>query len=273
MTPLTPRSVAPGWVRRWGMQSADLWRRSPVAIGTCTAAFAGFTAVVPEFVLLDILVAITGTAAFFCLARALDHEPAQVGVATYRTIRTLLVPVLLLARDVFLVYFLIFFALFTVHNLLDAAVASSHILLPKPQSSVAYRALPAWIRSGARREESLIYLSFFTPVVAPLIYLTLLAGHQLVINFQVAFRAVVLNVRPSLAFMFVAWVGSAVLHATLRLFPDLWYGELLLVLYGLVYCALGTVGYLWCREMFEGIAENASHLATSPSTARAVAVS
>jgi hypothetical protein len=271
--PLTPRPVAPGWASRWRQQSADLWRRSPMTIISSTGALTAFTVVVPEFVLLDILVAITGTAAFFCLVRALDHNPLRPWTATLQLLRSVLTPTLLLARDVFLIYFLFFFALLAMHTLLDTAVASAHILLPKPHASTAYRALPGWMRSGIRREESLIYLSFFTPVIAPLIYLTLIAGHQIVVNFQVAFRAVVLNVRPSFAVMVAAWLGSAVLHATLRLFPEYWFGLLLLPIFGLVYCALGTITYLWCREMFEGIAENAAHLAGNPSSARAVAVS
>jgi hypothetical protein len=244
-----------------------------MTIISSTGALTAFTVVVPEFVLLDILVAITGTAAFFCLVRALDHNPLRPWTATLQLLRSVLTPTLLLARDVFLIYFLFFFALLAMHTLLDTAVASAHILLPKPHASTAYRALPGWMRSGIRREESLIYLSFFTPVIAPLIYLTLIAGHQIVVNFQVAFRAVVLNVRPSFAVMVAAWLGSAVLHATLRLFPEYWFGLLLLPIFGLVYCALGTITYLWCREMFEGIAENAAHLAGNPSSARAVAVS
>ena len=272
MTPLMPRPVASGWLRRWGSQGTDLWRRSPATVILGTGVFAGVATSVPEFGLLDIPVAMVGAAVIFCGSRALDHQPAQAIPALYRYLREAVVPILLLARDVFLVYFVVFFALFTLHVLLEAAVASAHLLLPESPATTAYRALPQWIRAGARREESLIYIAFFTPVIAPLVYLTLLAGNHPVANFLVAFRAVAINWKPSVAFLCASWLGSAGLHATLRLFPQEGYGAFLLVLNGLVFCALGTAAYLWCREMFEGKSENAPQGAKNSVGARATAI-
>jgi len=263
MTPLIPRQVAPGWLRRWPQQGWELWKRRPIIWFACGASFTIFNAVVPELVFTQAPFTILETTALFCVLRAIDHDSGNAWATAWGYFRHSARDIAGLTRDIFLIFLLISLVIFSLQWVSAAAAAGAHVLLPKPPTTAAYHQLPWWIRQGANQDNAIIYLSLFAPTATPLMYLTLLVGHSLLQNFLAAFQGVARNIWPATVFFAAGWLASSGLHATIRFFPMKWYGELLLALYGAAWSFLGATAYLWCREMFEGVAQNAPQTQTA----------
>jgi hypothetical protein len=253
---LRPKTIEPGWARRWTRQSLDLFRRAPGLAVSVTALFALVNAFVPQPLQSSIPATVFLVGLLFCSLRAADHDSAHAWASTWSYFRQTAGDLARLARDAFvwmLVFGLalgLFFALFhlATHGL------SAH---PSPAVLHRYRQLPFWLRQGVRQGNGMDMLGIFMPGAIPLVFLTLYAGNQFWLHFHTGYRASLLNLRMT---YFVTIAGMAFCMLTAPLLQEAasaTLGFLLLAVYAVAFWWFGAWGYLWCREMFEGEAENA----------------
>ncbi|EGQ63016.1 hypothetical protein GGI1_16519, partial [Acidithiobacillus sp. GGI-221] len=110
----------------------------------------------------------------------------------------------------------------------------------------------------------------------PMIFLTMSVGNQPLMHYDTGFKATVLNMRLTYTVFMGGLLACAFLMPILRQLPLqgtglLLAGYTLLAGFAVAFWWFGAWGYLWCREMFEGTAENARETAKQQAHAHAAA--
>lgn len=258
---LQPKTIDPGWVKRWTRQSIDLFRRAPsLAVGIMTL-FGLVNAFIPQPIALDVPITVFMVGLLFSSLRAADHDGGNVPSATWAFFQQSVRDLAHLARDVFLLMLVlgvVFALLFSFYSAVTHGVG-----IVKPNR--AYFHLPSWMRHGVRREEGMLTLGVFLPGVIPLIFLTMSVGNQPVMHYASGYRAAVLNMRLTYAVFMSGLLACSFLSPILRQIPSFWMGCALMAGFAMAFWWFGAWGYLWCREMFEGDKENARKTAKQSS--------
>ncbi len=253
---LKPKTVDPGWARRWTRQSIDLFRRSPALALVNMGIFFGVNAFVPQPLELNVPATIFLLGGLFSGLRAADRDSGNVWAAAWAYFRETVRDLAHLSRDVFLwmlVFSLslaIFFAMFHI---------ATEGLTQDPSASTVrlYDALPFWLRQGVYQGGNMDILGIFLPGSIPLVYLTMLTGNQWLLHYHTGYRAAALNVRFTYTVTIAGMILCALSVPLLPRMPSFPLGLVLMFLYAPAFWWFGTWGYLWCREMFEGDQENA----------------
>jgi len=253
---LTPKTVSPGWAKRWTHQSLELFSRAPTLAISVMTMFGLVNAVVPQPFVLGVPLTVFMMGILFSSLRAADLDSGHALSATWAFFRQCARDLAHLARDAF-VFMLVFsfvigVAMFFYHQ------ATHDVGTVKPDP--AYLNLPAWIRGGVLREGSMLTLGVFLPGTLPLVFLTMSVGNQLLMHYWTGYRAAVMNWKVSYLMMGFMLVCS-LLPSLLKEIPSVLFGYLLMTAFAVAFWWFGTWGYLWCREMFEGTEENARETA------------
>ncbi|WP_163055003.1 hypothetical protein [Acidithiobacillus ferrooxidans] len=253
---LTPKTIDPGWARRWTRQSAELFRRAPgLAIGVMTL-FSLVNAFIPQPLALNVPITAFMVGLLFSSLRAVDHDSGKAWMATWTFFRQAARDLALLARDAFLFILVFSAALMLFFTFYSAATHGAGIVKPGP----AWFRLPNWLRHGVPRAGDTLTLGIFLPGVLQLIFLTMSVGNQPLMHYQTGYLSAVLNWR--LAYLMLgALMGCSFLVPILRQVPSFWLGCALMAVCTAAFWWFGAWGYLWCREMFEGTKENARETA------------
>lgn len=264
---LQPKTIDPGWSRRWTRQSVELFRRAPgLAIGIM-ALFSLVNVLIPQPIALNVPLTVFMVGLLFSGLRAVDQDSGNILSATWEFFRHSVHDLAYLARDAFLVMlaFSLMIGLFFV--LYSGITHGAGAVISNP----SYLHLPVWLREGVRREESMLVLGIFLPGVMPLVFLTLYVGNQPLLHYQTGFRAIILNLRLAYGVFMFGLLACSLLEPLLRQIPSLWIGLAMMLGCSVAFWWFGTWGYLWCREMFEGTRENAKETAKRLSHVHAAA--
>ena len=249
---LAPKTVSPGWIRRWTRQSVDLFLRAPdLALGVM-AIFALVNAFVPQPFSLGMPLTVFCVGLLFASLRAADQDSAHALSATFHFLRQTIGDLARLARDVFVVLLIFGFTLGVLFALYHLVTHGAGTVKPSP----AFLGLPDWLRNGFARENGMLTLGISTPGALPLVFLTMSLGNQLMLHYYTGFRACVLNWRVTYSFAGILLVVNF-LSNVLSQDPSQPLAYALFFGTAAAFWWFGAWGYLWCREMFEGIEENA----------------
>lgn len=249
---LQPKTIDPGWAKRWTRQSADLFRRAPgLAIGIMTL-FSLVNAFIPQPLALNVPITAFMVGLLFSSLRAVDHDSGNAWMMTWTFFRQAARDLALLARDAFLFMLVFGIAMALLFSFYSAATHGAGVIKPNP----AYFHLPGWLRHGVPREGAMLMLGVFLPGIPPLIFLTMSVGNQPLMHYATGYNAAVLNWRVAYLMM-GALLACSFLMPILRQIPSFWLGCALMAVFTAAFWWFGAWGYLWCREMFEGTKENA----------------
>ena len=255
---LQPKTIKPGWAKRWTRQSIELFRRAPsVAVGVMTI-FGMVNAFIPQPLALDVPLTIFMVGILFSGLRAVDHDSGHAWSATWTFFRQSARDLAHLARDVFLIMLVFGMVMALLFYFYSAATHGAGII--KPNS--AYLHLPGWLRHGTLRSGAMLELGIFLPAVLPLIYLTMSVGNQPLMHYMTGYKATVLNMRLTYMVFMGGIAAISLLTPLLKQIPSFFLGCVLMTGFAAAFWWFGTWGYLWCREMFEGTAENARATST-----------
>lgn len=249
---IEPKPVAPGWAGRWTRQSVDLFRRAPgLAIGIM-ALFALVNAVIPQPLALNVPIIVFMVGLLFSSLRAADHDSGNQWTATWTFFRRTVRDLALLSRDVFIVMLIFGLATALFFAVLTNATHGAGIIQPDP----AYLHLPCWLRHGTVRAGTALSLGIFLPGTIPMIFLTMSVGNQPVMHYATGYKAAVLNMRLAYMVFMGGLLVCSFLMPLLPQIPSVFLGCALMTGFAAAFWWFGAWGYLWCREMFEGTAEN-----------------
>ncbi len=263
---LTPKSIDPGWARRWTRQSAELFRRAPgLAIGVMTL-FSLVNAFIPQPLALNVPITAFMVGLLFSSLRAVDHDSGKPWAATWTFFRQTARDLAHLARDAFLIMLVFSTALMLIFSFYSAVTHGAGVVKPNP----AYFHLPSWMRHSVPRAGGMLTLGVFLPGVLQLIFLTMSVGNQPLMHYNTGYVSAVLNWRLTYLMM-GALLGCSFLTPILRQVPSLFLGYTLMAVFAAAFWWFGAWGYLWCREMFEGTKENAKETAKQRAHAHAAA--
>ncbi|MHB8225392.1 hypothetical protein [Acidithiobacillus sp.] len=264
---LQPKTIDPGWAKRWTRQSIDLFRRAPgLAVGAMTL-FSLVNAFIPQPIALDVPLTIFMVGLLFSSLRAADHDSGNPWSAALAFFRQSARDLAHLARDAFLILLVFGMALGLLFAFYSATTHGAGVVKPNP----AYFRLPGWLRHGTARAGSMLILGVFLPGVLPMIYLTMSVGNQPLMHYWTGYQAVELNMRLAYMVFMGGLLACSFLVPILRQIPSLWLGYALMAGFSVAFWWFGAWGYLWCREMFEGTQENAKETAKQSSPIHAAA--
>jgi hypothetical protein len=250
---LQPKTIDPGWAGRWTRQSVDLFRRAPgLAIGIMTL-FSLVNAFIPQPLALDVPVTVFMVGLIFSSLRAVDHDSGNAWATTWTFFRKTANDLAHLARDAFLVMLVLGIMFALLFAFYSALTHGAGTVKPNPP----YFQLPGWLRHGTARAGNMLTLGIFMPGMLPLIFLTMSVGNQPLMHYVTGFKATVLNLRLAYTVFMSGLLGCSFLIPILRQIPSLWLGCVLMTGFAVSFWWFSAWGYLWCREMFEGKAENA----------------
>lgn len=253
---IAPKTIDPGWAKRWSRQSLDLFRRAPgLAVGVMTL-FSLVNAFIPQPLALDVPITVFMVGLLFSSLRAADQECGNAWAATWTFFRQTARDLAHLARDAFLIMLVFGTAMALLFSFYSAATHGAGAVKPNP----AYFQLPVWLRHGVPREEDMITLGVFLPGSLQLIFLTMSVGNQPLMHYNTGYMSLVLNWRLAYLMM-CAVLACSFLVPILRQVPSFWLGCALMAVFAAAFWWFGAWGYLWCREMFDGTKENAKETA------------
>lgn len=269
---LQPKTINPGWAKRWTRQSIELFRRTPgLAIGMMTL-FALVNAFVPQPLALNVPITVFMVGLLFASLRAADHDSGNPWTATWTFFRQTARDLALLARDVFLIMLVFGAVMGLLFTFYSAATHGAGTIKPNP----AYFQLPGWLRHGTVRAETMLTLGIFLPGSIPMIFLAMSVGNQPMMHYDTGIKANVLNMRLTYTVFMGGLLACSFLMPILRQLPLQGTalrvaGFALMAGFVAAFWWFGAWGYLWCREMFEGTAENAKETAKQHVHAHAAA--
>lgn len=259
MNTLEPKTVAPGWARRWTRQSVELFRRAPVvAIGTIVL-FLLINVFFPLYALCaPISVFMVGL--LFSSLRAADLNSGHALEATWMFFRQAAKDLTYLAIAAFLALLASGVPVLLFAGLGMAATHGVHAPKLDPDSP-AYLALPHWLRYGTNMSGLSLMTGIFFPSAIPIIFLTMSVGTKLGQHWYTGMTAVVLNLRMAGTISLIGMLAGSLLSPLLHAIPSLTLGCAIMAGFAAAFWWFGAWGYLWCREMFEGTMENAKETA------------
>jgi hypothetical protein len=161
--------------------------------------------------------------------------------------------VVLLTRDLFL-------WVFALAIILD--VALWHPEMVTKSATITSRAL---VHGGILETQAFSGVSGWLgllcePMAAPILFLTLMVGHQLAMHLHTAYLGMFKNGRITVLFVVVCILSNTALSTLTVWFQPMMGNDGALILTTLIAAwfliFFATMGYLWCREMFEGQKEN-----------------
>ncbi|MDR7927120.1 hypothetical protein RIE95_09035 [Acidithiobacillus thiooxidans] len=253
---LTPKTVDSGWFRRWCRQGWALWTRAPMLFVLNLLLPPIIMAWMPPIGSVKILLIVPLSAGIFIELRLLDqHSDARLS-RVWEMLRGNLKDVALLTRDLFL-------WLFALTVILAIARWHSETMTTTKAASITSQALA---HGGILETHAFLGVSGWLsllcePMAAPILFLTLLVGHQLSMHMHTAYRGIFKNGRIAVLFLVVCFLGNGALSTLTVWLQPMMGNDGALMLTTLIAAWLliffATLGYLWCREMFEGQKENA----------------
>ncbi len=253
---LQPKTIDPGWAKRWTRQSVELFRRAPgLAIGIMTL-FGLINAFIPQPIALDVPATVFMVGILFSSFRATDKDSGNALSATWSFFRQSARDLSHLARDAFLIMLVFSMAGWLLFAFYSAVTHEAGTIKPDP----AYFHLPGCLRYGVQREDAMLALGVFIPGTIPLIFLTMSVGNQPMMHYATGYKSAVLN-RLLSYLMLACLFACSFVTPTLQQIPSFWLGCALMTGFAATFWWAGAWGYLWCREMFEGTRENARETA------------
>ena len=254
---LQPKTIDPGWGKRWTRQSIDLFRRAPgLALGIMTL-FALVNAFIPQPLALDVPITVFMVGLLFSSLRAVDHDSGNALLATWTFFRQTARDLAHLARDAFLIMLVLGTVFALLFSFYSAVTHGAGVIKPNP----AYFQLPGWLRHGVPRSGNMLTLGVLLPGMLPLIFLTMSVGNQPLMHYATGYKATLINMRLAYTVFMGGLLACSFLSPILRQIPSLWLGCVLMMGFAAAFWWFGAWGYLWCREMFEGTQENAKETA------------
>lgn len=252
---LTPKTVDSGWLLRWCKQGVALWLRSPLWLLGNVILAPMVMAFLPRLDAVKILLIVPLSAGVFVELRLLDHYSAIDFSQLWQVLQGNLKDIALLTRDLFLLIFAVGLIIAMVQwPVTDKAHSTIQAITARALAHGGLLEIHAF--SGINTWLSLIC----EPMAAPILFLTLLVGHQLTMHAHVSYIGMIKNLRIALLFLVICFWGELAFSAiTVFLKPTMGSdGALVLstLFASLVLMMFSTFGYLWCREMFEGQKEN-----------------
>lgn len=264
---LTPRTVEPGWLKRWTAQSWALWRRNPLLLAVNLIALPAIMMLVPNMLGVGMLVSIPLSALIFIECRMLD----QAGPGSLRALWDLfhgsLKDIVFLTRDIFVFLFFVTMLAAILAHMISSIGGHTHALPPDAMDSFT-RIMNPWIADSLLSMTSWAEL-VIGPLAGPILYLTLLVGHQLMMHLQTSVRGMFKNLGVAFTLLGInvstMWIPGTVGLLFRPYLGASMAGFLVLLLLDVFLLYSMSCLYLWGREMFEGQKENA------PETARQTA--
>lgn len=252
---LTPQTVDSGWFLRWCRQGWNLWLRAPGLLLLVGLIPPLMMIGLPSVDMVMVLVIVPFSSVVFVVLRLLDQHGHVYHIR--EMLRGNLKDIVLLTKDLF-IWIAIMTAFVTAvrwsHKKQITMHLTSHHLMAQALAHGGFWETHAFAGVGA-------WLQLFCePMAAPLIFLTLLVGHQLTMHLHVAYMGMIKNWRVASLFVVFCFFGNKLLSLLdLWIKPLLSTNDALILSTGTASAALiffSTLAYLWCREMFEGQKEN-----------------
>ena len=265
---LTPQKVEPGWLRRWTVQSADIWRRAPWIWALLISAATALNALIPQPLGANVLIDVPLMGGAFLLIRLLDHHGAFSWALFWSMARDAGKDLWQLTRVAFL---WIFFITILVSLVALTAQSAMHAVAPSGgltgQLHQALRHAPALLQNAFWQSLGMMG-NAAGPFTGPILFLTLYLGANTVYYLHLAYLGCMKNLPVAATFMALAISSPVPAKILTVLLAELVGNNAALLLTALVvstFCLwMVTMGYLWSREMFEGTREN------QPATAKTV---
>lgn len=116
---------------------------------------------------------------------------------------------------------------------------------------------PFWLKTVLQDSPNVITLGILWPGVLQLIFLTQAVGNAPIRHFQLGNAGAMLNPEIAYRLLFFGFVLCFSLVSIASILTSIIFGYIVAGIFAFLYVWLGTWGYLWCREMFEGTKENA----------------
>lgn len=270
MKTLEPKTVESGWLRRWSHQSFDLWSRSPLMLVIDLLAFMGLMDIVPSTngnfnATLIILFAAPFLSWVFLNIRSMDYHSGVPLSETWEMIKDNGINIFRLTMVLFVFFLLMtLIILFFTYTPTAFVHTTTHNKAVQSMTDLAIQGGNIWLAIAYRHIG--IGLSMISePIAFPLFYLTLLIGYSLGEHVNLSYMSAFKNWRIMLFFMVIGFNGRT-LFSALIIWLRPYIGENIALMMGMVVLSMmtlwfSTMGYLWCREMFEGQKENQPKLA------------
>lgn len=251
---LNPHSIDPGWFRRWSLQTLDLWRRAPSMFVLMALIPMLMMTFFPSRMFILILLVIPYAALVFMVLRLLNEQSSVQGLGAMIWAHGK--DVAALTRNAFFGIFLL--SLFSL-GFERVFSGSSHLLYNArffASPNTFYALLMTRDFFGVGYWAQLVALPFLPPMV----FLTLLVGHNFFSHYQMATTGFLKNWKIALFFTLFYFFTLGFFAVLIRVIRQwLPFEDALLlafVLLNILLMVLSTFGYLWCREMFEGTKVN-----------------
>lgn len=255
---ITPKTIEPGWMSRWFHYGIELWKRNPAMLILDLLIIPVLMAMIPDIMGLALFIEIPFSAFLFVQLRVLDQHSQEGFLGAWRLFLSSIKDVVYLTRDVFIAIFFVMMIM----TLTALAVHTSAAQHDPVQTTMAEATqnMQTWLSNALFLNASWNGL-LINPISGPLVYLTLLTGHQILMHLNTSIQGIFKNKMISITLLVIS-VFVAPAMGTLMLFiqpfTGIWLsGFLSEVLMDFMTIAASTVLYLWSREMFEGTNENA----------------
>ncbi|AEK57919.1 hypothetical protein Atc_1270 [Acidithiobacillus caldus SM-1] len=232
----------------------DLFRRSPALALSVYGVFLLFNGFISQPLYLNVPVTVFLMGLLFSSLRAADHDSGNAWSPTFHFLKIAASDLVLLARDAFLFFFASGVLIDLLFLLLAGIQQEAHAATGM---NPGFLHLPYFLRIGVTNGYGNDVLGLFLPGALPTVFLTMSVGNQLLLHFHTGFKAFSMN--ATIAVVNLALMGFCYLvEDTIMGVGDYWLlAAIAYCLSGIVFWWFGAWGYLWCREMFEGISENA----------------
>lgn len=254
---ITPKTIESGWMSRWLRDGTGLWKRNPTMLILDLLIIPVLMAIIPDVMGLGLLVEIPFSAFLFVQLRMLDQHSQEGFSGAWRLFLSSIKDILYLTRDVFIAIFFVMMIM----TLTALAVHTSAAQHDPVQTALAEATqhMQTWLSNAIFLNASWNGL-LINPISGPLVYLTLLTGHQILMHLNTSIQGIFKNKMISITLLIIS-VFVAPVIGTLMLFMQpftgIWLsGVVSEILMDFMTIVASTVLYLWSREMFEGTTEN-----------------
>lgn len=272
---LSPRTIEPGWAKRWALQTFDLWTRSFGVTAATVIVILATDLFMPHYENVSLFVVVPLSAFVYTVIRSLDQSGGyQTFSYAWALLQSCLRDIWVFTLQIWL-WLLAFTAGIAVASLViyhKKVMDSSHstfFLLEQGLHAVPY-ILRKSLKSGIDW-----YSLLALPMSGPILYLTLSFGNNLSYHLHNAYLAMFLNKIVSLAGLAVAFFSGQVLELGLLwmthfLSPGATFAVASICIAFLV-LTVTTFSYLYSRELFEGISSNQPRKSAATSSGEVLA--
>ncbi len=261
--PLTPKTIEPGWAKRWTLQLYDLWTRSLITTLMVLGMIMAANMMAPRIAMIFMFVVFPISGFIFTLLRALDHSGGvEVWPTAWQYLRGCLKDLWWLSLQLWF-----FMSIFSISMTMIFLLLSSTFHSPNGLSTLHnnLEVVPFYLRNGVLNGVGWFVL-LSMPMSGPVLFLTLSVGNHLLMNVHNTFVGLLKNKTILYAGFFIEFFAGEPFNLSIAWFAKAvspWLAALLGNFLAAVMVLLMTsYAYLFSRELFEGTTQNEARKAS-----------